>query len=653
MSTTQTNPIHRNSRAPDYRRGFFFTVLALVILSFIFISISLWAQAQTANEARAAERFRVEALQTALGMVSNDTLTKFANASAIFAINKLATSLEEYTDTYDTCSIQGMTYYTGPHNEYPDGAYLMNSSIYELMFYGNTSAYLHGHAAGDHWNSSGNLTYVGDERKYTIDNFFNQTRAAVAVLGYNVTWGKPDNFTFNQTDAWTMNVSMVIPMNFTDSRGWVNISRRVVINFSIPIDGFTDPSVMRGDMVHRPNPTTSTCGSSCISDFANRPHRNVYRGVNAYTSNVVYNNSTDAQAKLLANGNEGMGWFFGPVSDQPISAFSDTNVKYNRSNIRSYIYITSSAADALEQSGNFGGLIITTPLGAENKTAYTVGNCKYTNHTQTNCIFCAFYQETNDSKNCPLTAKAQVTPESIPKDPYIPYIQLNNYDPTVNVPHNYHTDLPEVLIQSDLNATDLCPNLNATNLVCLDPVQSNPSIANIKLMNSHAKVWDITGPRDMALCGFYVRSDYGPSYTQRFLDFWGVQNPNKNYSKLNQGIESFVMGQWAGGKTDACAQVLNSKIETYSRVDYQFYSTDLNGVGFTCNGPFVEGMPGCKQFGHCTSTGPLMNGTGRFALCVDNTKPLINPSPALRYNVTNLTFNPPSPLPPSFNPVCR
>ena len=69
--------------------------MALVILSFIFISISLWAQAQTANEARAAERFRVEALQTALGMVNNDTLARFVNASSIFAINKLATSLEE------------------------------------------------------------------------------------------------------------------------------------------------------------------------------------------------------------------------------------------------------------------------------------------------------------------------------------------------------------------------------------------------------------------------------------------------------------------------------------------------------------------------------------------------------------------------------
>ena len=101
------------------KRGFFFTVLALVILSFIFISIQLWAQAQTAAENRAAERFRIEALQTALSMVSNDTFTRFVNASAIYAINKLATSLEEQPD----CAKHGIPYCTGPICNDPNGPF--------------------------------------------------------------------------------------------------------------------------------------------------------------------------------------------------------------------------------------------------------------------------------------------------------------------------------------------------------------------------------------------------------------------------------------------------------------------------------------------------------------------------------------------------
>jgi len=220
------------------KRGFFFTVLALVILSFIFISITLWAQAQTAAENRAAERFRIEALQTALNIVSDETFTKFVNASTIYAINKLATSLEEHPE----CVIRGMPYYNGPSNSFPDGTYYVNSSIYELMLFGSTSAHIYSDSTGTYFyqGPSSNLTYAGDEVKYGVNNFFAQTRAAVSMLGYDVQWGDVENFTFNQTDAWTMHVHLVVPMNFTDSRGLVRISRRIEVNLSVPVDGFTD-----------------------------------------------------------------------------------------------------------------------------------------------------------------------------------------------------------------------------------------------------------------------------------------------------------------------------------------------------------------------------------------------------------------------------
>lgn len=620
------------------RRGFFFTVLALVILSFIFISIQLWAQAQTAAESRAAERFRIEALQSALNIVSDATFTKFVNASAIYAINKLATSLEEHPD----CLIQGIEYYTGPNNAFPDGTYYVNSSIYELMLYGSTSAHIYSDSTGAYFyqGPSSNLTYAGDEAKYGINNFFNQTRAAVAMLGYDVQWGEVENFTFNQTDAWTMQVHLAVPMNFTDSRGLVRISRRIEVNLSVPVDGFTDPSVLRGDLKHRANP--DSCESTCVPAMPRRPHRNVYRGIDAGTGALVIDNSSDAQAALLTRGEEGLGWFFGPIADSshPFSAFSDDNYRYNLTTIRSYIYMADNAADALAQSGFFGGLIITTPPG-QNDTPFTRGTCGYVNHTQTNCVFCIAWQTVNDS-SCPL-AEAYIIPESIPRDPYIPYFQVQSAGtpPFITGHTNYRTGLYEALIENDINATDLCgPAFGGTNLECSsDNFDPTPLQRKFASLDADTKLWDITGPRDMAICGFYVRSTYGPSYLQRFTDYLPEIDLNtESYSRQGMGIESFVLGRWAGGSDDTCAQVANSDIETYSRVDYQFYAPDL--AGRTCTGPYVKGLPGCKQLEHCASDGPLKNATGRFAFCMDRLD-RINPSaPAQRYNTTELTYAP-------------
>ncbi len=618
------------------KRGFFFTVLALVILTFIFISIQLWAQAQTAAENHAAERFRAEALQTALSMVSNETFTKFVNASAIYAINKLATSLEEQPD----CAIRGIPYDTGPSNLFPDGTYYLNSSIYELMTYGNTSAHLYSDSTGLYFYQTphSNLTYSGEEHKYDLNNFFNQTRAAVETLGYRVQWGEVENFTFNQSDAWNMQVSFRVSMNFSDSRGLVNINRIMQINLTVPVDGFTDPSILRGDIKHRDSLCSDlSCSTKIITAMSARPHRNVYRGIDASTGALVIDNSSDAQASLLKYGDEGLGWFFGPVSREKNTSFSNTSYRYNLSTIRSYIYQTDNAADALEQSGYFGGIILTKKSDL-NITSEIRGNCTFTNYTQTNCLYCISYQTVTGSP-CPAPAPAFIVPQTIPNDPYIPYIQTDGDPPFIATHKNYRTGLDEALIANNLNATDLCGStFNSTNRACASG-NADPTPLRRK-ETSESKLWDITGPRDMAICGFYVRSTYGPSYTQRFTDFWPhIDAINGNYSRLNQGIESFVLGKWAGGADDSCANNAPAAgIETYSRVDYQFYSHDLTGQ--TCSGPYVQGLPGCKQIGHCASEGPLVNGTGRFALCIATTDPLNTPSPAQRYNTTNLTFVP-------------
>ncbi|VVB56928.1 Uncharacterised protein [uncultured archaeon] len=649
------------------KRGFLFTVLALVLLSFIFISLQLWAQAQTQEEARAAERFRVESLQTALSMVSNDTLQRYANASAIYALQKLATGIEDHPD----CTVRGIKYCTNPNacgatgGPYPDGTYYLNVSIYELMANGSTPGYLKT-STGEQQDSPGgwffyasnpsglpghaNLTYSGDETKYSFAAFFNRTRAAVRMLGYDVQWTGIENFTLNQTSPWNMTLTMTVGMNFSDPRGLANITRRMNVNLSIPIDGFSDPSILRADFVHRTS--NDTCVQACAagSNFNTtlRPHRNIY-------VSPAYGNATDAQAKLKAEGVEGLGWFFGPVSEEPRSGFSIISTQYNLSRINTYIYKTSSAADALAESGYFGGLIITTPSGTASASwDETRGgvSCHYTTLTQTNCLNCIFQQSANDSR-CPLVP-THVLPETIPYNPNVAYIQTNNINPAVGVPVNYHLNLPELLISNQINFSQFCsPSFDFRNPVCNDLTSQTGLNSKFYSSGSFSKAWDLTGPRDMALCGFYVRSDWGPSYSQRFLDYWTQPNSfNTPYSVLGQGIESFAVGQWSGGATDACAKTSDPKIEQYSRLDYQFYAYDMRSVA--CTGPFVQGLPGCRSPADCESLGPINYSTGRFA----TSNPTLTqvgkedfPTYPARYGTNNLTIFPANVIP--LSSVCK
>jgi len=117
------------------KQGFFFTILALVVVSFIFVSVQLWAQTVQVEEARAAERFRVEALRTSLELIDNESLNRFSKASMAYAMEKLASELNNHEDK----SVYGIESNTV---RYPDGTGNVNKSVYDLMVNGSTSAYL-------------------------------------------------------------------------------------------------------------------------------------------------------------------------------------------------------------------------------------------------------------------------------------------------------------------------------------------------------------------------------------------------------------------------------------------------------------------------------------------------------------------------------
>jgi hypothetical protein len=128
--------------------------------------------------------------------------------------------------------------------------------------------------------------------------------------------------------------------------------------------------------------------------------------------------------------------------------------------------------------------------------------------------------------------------------------------------------------------------------------------------SGYHRIWDITPLRDMATCGFYVQpgavsssstDGIAPSFFQRMVN--GVEFPSSGLRSAPYGIESFVVGKWAGGKDDPAH-------EGYSRLDWEFYSRYGGSVDK------IKGMPGCKNAAMCDQSNeePVKLSVGKFWL---------------------------------------
>ncbi len=605
-------------------------MLALVLISFIFISIQLWAQTVQVEEARSAQRFRVEAMRTSLSMVDNDALNRFSNASMVLALDTLSRAIEDHPDS----GVRGLPVEGGSGTAFPDGTGAANRTMYELMAAGSTSGGLYP-ASGQkffYYGNSSNLTYSPDAMRSTLPYFFNQTGAAARLMGYDLVWGNVSNFSFNQTGLWQVSVYFEVPMNLTDPNGQLSIQKTFVVNTTADISGMTDPMAARQDRAARPNlPDTE------------RPHRNVYH-VSQYLS------SDDAQARLIKaapGAVEGMGWFFGPVSTFNSSAFTSTDYRYNLSKIGSYILETSDMNEAISQSAYFGAIVLQNSGGSQFDTVRTdvaSPTCSYAVQDQhPACLYCLrrYVPNTTNALDCP-PKSAEINPDTIPVNPDIPYVAITGSLNTILGHENYNTGLPEILIQNALNQSDLFGSSriykNSYGSLARKFSGDYPPAAQ-------SRIYDMTGPRDMAICGYYVASPYGPSFLQR-LTALAPYDGHTPYSKQGYGIESFLTGRWAGGADDpvpdwthiaqASADNPNLNSERDSRLDYQFYPS-----AYRCAGSFIQGMPGCKSLPMCANDepqgSPRADATGRFAISNKSYDAGV-PSPADRYNLTNLQY---------------
>jgi hypothetical protein len=278
-------------------RGFFFTVMALAMLSLMLLTVQVWVRTFEQQDTRAAQRFKGEAMRLSLSTLSEATVSRFANASALFATYKLA----NYT-SFPGNELQRKNS-DDPSNPHT-GA--VPDVIYGLMLNGSA----------DPQGPSPPINYTVDEKEsYTMASWQEKIRSAAQVMGFNASFSGMQNFSFRQVSPWEVNVYFEVEMNISDFEQTMRQSKRLKANATFSIEGITDPFIERSDASQRCHVGR---GQQICSDFAQRQ----------FFRDQKYITASDLRPQLANPGGsfttpEGYGWFFGPVTENYPSSFPE------------------------------------------------------------------------------------------------------------------------------------------------------------------------------------------------------------------------------------------------------------------------------------------------------------------------------------------
>jgi len=283
--------------------------------------------------------------------------------------------------------------------------------------------------------------------------------------------------------------------------------------------------------------------------------------------NENYKNASSVKPILLREGNRGAGWFYGPITADPDL---DLELRPN------YILVTNYFDGLFEIADTFGAVIVTN-LPFHKIETVQEGGCNYIKDEEYNCINCL----------------RKYTPISSPSNPSSCSYKQELFN---------KISKPFMLVDGNSWINNI-PKINNTAYVLINNEKNN--IEGDILGNYKHHLVDMTRIRDMAICGFYLESSDAPSFFQRMV--------NSNNLKSPFGIESFVIGTWAGGN--------NSKsLDERSRLDWKFYSSVL--------GKKIKGMMGCKNKQMCSSNLPIDYSVGFFRLGDDD---------IIRYGLENVS----------------
>ena len=415
----------------------------------------------------------------------------------------------------------------------------VNTSLYELMLNGTTRG-----------GTSGFLTPLSLPRQeYSLSSWKKTLNASASAAGFSLIFGEISSFDAFQSDQWTVTASFSIPISIQDAEGTFLVQKTLHANAAVPIDGIYDPFVAREDARRRLN-AFPAAGSM----FAQKQifHSSTY----AVPSDVAPRIIDDEEGNIAG----GLGWFYGSA----LELSQDDIPMVNASDARQSILV-SDYYSGIEAHGHVFGAVAITSLPTEDIITEENGGCTTTITQEEECVNCR-------------RREVEVCNGNTVRDD----LEITNH---VNFSYIV-TDGRGWLVGATAVPTDSLPH------VLFDNEHGTNSFA--QAYDGYHRVFDIEKLRDMAICGLYVQNPQSLSFFQRMLDF-----PTHSLPSSPLGIESFVVGRWAGGADDTLH-------DEYSRLDRQFYAGE--------QGTRIKGMSGCKSREMCSSEDAITYGVGHFRL---------------------------------------
>lgn len=524
--------------AAQRKRGFFLTMMALAILSFMLLTAQVWLRTFEQSDIRAASRFKGEAMRIALASISDKSFSDFANASAFFALNNLTL----YTSFDGQALVRQDSAYSSDPNP---GTAMVSKSVYELMYNGTAKL-------SD--SQGGTLSYAKEDwQKYTMLSWQEKISRAANITGFNVSFSQMKNFNLSQDDPWHVRIYFEVDMNISDLEGTMRQSKTLRANSTFALTGFLDPMVTRNDMARR----------------------NVQRSEateKQFWLDSKYETPADVAPVILADDEgavaEGFGWFSGPVTQM----YPDELNASDQLALKQYVLADSFNEKMVQYKSFYGAIIVTSaPESYEEQQ----GECTITR--QIKCLNCL------ETRSCPGSTRTEVWDNST---------QIGSGTGAVYVPVMVTSDsawlnglkAKQPIKRSSGGQTEFEDEQSTQYFVLFDNTATNPLDQLRREDPYYHRIWDVNALRDMATCGFYVapgesapNQGIAPSFFQRLVD-------DETLRSSMFGIESFVVGQWAGGKEDPN----RDNTDKYSRIDWEFYSPSPP------EGIKMKGMPGCK-----------------------------------------------------------
>ncbi len=514
-------------RKLDMRKGFVFTVIAMALLSYLVLSVSMWAQVMAAREANVPQKYKADSLRLLIGEINEAKANQFAQRAGMYALYRLG----EHTVTEG-----GLDYSTGTNPDTANFSRNLNQSMYELI----TTGYTEGGTTN--WNTPLNYS---DEEGYTLAGWIGTINDTANALRLVVEMDGPYNFSFNQTTPWEMQVSYRMNVSARDMEDTMRFEKELNVTATIQLEGYVDPMIARESY-------RSLLPSGNYSQRQVRQMTEWAGDAGSWEPEPI-----DVAPEYIADGTNGIGWFYGPINT---SLHAPETAEEAAAMNQSILYAAGWGDEILAVAPFYGAVII----GDEPSTtsASVIGGaCNYTRNTQTGCLNCMAWNDDCVGSCAGVCGRYTV--------------YLNQYDrPYIaGVGNGWH--------------------YSGMRGVLIDNEYSNWG-SDWNNEQGYHRLWDIEKLRDMAVCGLYVLNPDAPSYTQRLMENAPLLRGG------NYGIETFVVGRWAGGSYD-------QDNDGNSRVDHVFYGNSPGGVP-------VKGMPGCKNEEMCTDDAAVRESVGHFRI---------------------------------------